>query len=188
MKIMAMKKYTDNYELTVTENEKGYEKHVAVYRGDYFEISLDQVGLVNFKKYCIFLLVPIVVLHISGGYVNNQGMYQFYVAFPYVFAFLPLIYMAAGVFRLPKEKRKYRQEEIGFSFTRIKISSKILITLLGFTVVGETAFLLFASVGISSGLDYMYIALEILAGIAVYFIINLQKQILVQTSTEQEEK
>ena len=180
-----MKRYADDYETVVTKDEKGNEKKIAVYHGDYFAIAFDQESLVHFRRNCFLLLAAIIVLHISGGFVGNPGMYQFYVAFPYVLAFFPLLYMARGILRLPKEKRKYRRDEIGLSFDRMKTSSIILIILLGMGVLGELTFLLFFSIGIRSVLEYLYLVIEVFTIAAVYFIITLQRQIRVETCSEQ---
>jgi hypothetical protein len=174
-----MKKYTDDYETVITMDEKGHEKQLTVYRGGYFEVALDEQGMVNFKRTCIILLALIIIMHVGGGFVGNRGMYQFYVALPYVFAFFPLLYMAAGVFRLPKEKRTYRRDEIGLSFNRIKTASIILMVCLGIGVIGEITFLLLFSVGDQGVLEYLYLALETLAAAALYIFINLQRPISV---------
>jgi len=180
-----MKKYAGDYETVVTKDDKGYEKQIAVYHGDYFELALDKEGIVHFRKYCVLLLAAIVVMHISGGFVGNRGMYQFYIALPYVIAFYPLLYLAAGILRLPKEKRKYRREEIGLSFDRMKTASIILMIFLGIGVLGEITFLLFVSVGDQSVLEFLYLSLEALAAAAVYFLISLQRQIHIQTCIDQ---
>jgi amino acid transporter len=185
MGIKTMKRYADDYETLVTKDEKGHEKKIAVYRGNYFEFALDVEGIVHFRRYCVLLLAAIVVLHISGGFVGNQGMYQFYVALPYVIAFFPLLFMTAGVLRLPKKKRKYRREEIGLSFDRMKTASIILMISLGIGVLGEITFLLFGSVGGQGVLEYLYLTLEALAAAAVYLLISLQRQIHVQVCSEQ---
>ncbi len=182
---MSMRRYTDNYKTVITKDEKGNEKEIVVYRGKYFEIMLDEKGIVRFRRNCFLLLAVIVVLHVGGGFVANPGMYHFYVSLPYVLAFFPLLYMATGIFRLPKEKRTYRRDEVELSFNRLKISSIILIVILGMGVLGELAFLLFLSAGIQSMLETVYLVIEVLAAAAVYFIITMQKQIHIQPCTEQ---
>jgi hypothetical protein len=181
---MSMKKYKDDYELVVTTDEKGREIKKPVYRGEYFEVSIDEKGLRQFKRQCLLLLAPVAVLHIGCGFVGNPGMNQLYISLPYVFVFLALFYLAEGVLRLPKEKRKYRRDEIGLSFERIKTASNILMLLFGIGILGEIIFLLF-SVREQIGLDFLYLSLEALAAAAVYFLIRLQKPIHVQTSSNQ---
>ena len=177
---MGMKKYTDDYEMVTTTDKAGNEKQEIVYRGDYYEVNLDQEGIVKFKKKNILLAAVIFVFHVLSGFLNTQGMFQFYIAFPYVFAFLPIFNLAAGAFRLPEEARKFQRKEVGSSFDRIKNSSKILLVLLGIGIVDEIIFLLFFTPGPPLGLDYFYLILEILVGCAVYLQFRLQKELIVQ--------
>lgn len=183
---MAKKRYEDDYETVVTTDEKGREKKTAAYRGDYFELSLDEDGIVKFKRNCLLLVAVIALLHIGGGFVGNRGMYQFYVALPYVLSFFPLTYLAEGILRLPKEKHKLRRDEVGLSFDRIRTASTVLLVFLGTGVIGEIAFLLFSAEKNGFTLEYRYLALEALAAAAVYLIIRLRKHIHVQTCSDQQ--
>jgi hypothetical protein len=181
---MSLKKYANDYETIVAKDEEGNEKKITVYRGPYFEIRPDQTDIFNFKRSALLLLGIIISLHFSSGFINNPGMYQFYVALPYVFAYLALLYLAQSVLRLPKEKRKFRRDEIELSFERMKTSNFVLITLLGLGILGEIVFSLFFSAGNQRILDYLYLTLEGLAAVGVYFIIKLQRKIYIQPSSE----
>ncbi len=177
MGTMAAKRYADDYETVITTDEKGNEKKTAVYRGEYFEISPDEEGLAQFKRNCLLLVAAIIVLHISGGFVNNPGMNQFYVGLPYVSAFFPLVYLAMSFFRLPKSKPRYRRDEVGLSLGRMKTSSSILLVFLILSLLGEIAFLLFATTGYQLLRELLYLALAILTAAVVYYLIRLQGQI-----------
>ena len=181
-----MKRYADDYETVVTVDENGKEKRIAVYHGDYYEIGLESAGILQFKKSTILLLAAFLVFHISAGFVGNQGSYQFFIALPYVLAFFPLIYLTAGVFHLPKEKRKFRRDEIGLSFDRMKKSSFAILIFLTMGVLGEIAYLLFFQTQRLLSTEFLYLALEVLAVVAVYFIIRLQKPILIQIVKEKQ--
>ena len=174
---MATKRYADDYETVITTDENGNEKKTAVYRGEYFEIALDEGGLARFKRKCLLMLAAVIVLHISGGFVNNRGMNQFYVGLAYVTAFFPLLYLALAILRLPQEKHNYRRDEIGLSFDRMKTSSYVLLILLGMGVLGEIAFLLLFPTGDQTLLEFLYLALAILTAAAVYILITFQRQI-----------
>ena len=180
METMARKKYSDDYELVITEDEKGREKRTAVYRGDYFEVELDREGFTKFKKTCLLLIAAIFIIHIGGGLINTQGMYQFYISLPYVFVFFPLLYLTESVFRLPKEKRKFRREEIGRSYEQLKTTSIITISFLAFTILGEILFIIFSPEKIYIGLELLFLVLEIIVGIAVFFVLRLHKQISIK--------
>jgi hypothetical protein len=184
MKLMTKKAYADDYEIEIIQDEKGREKQIARYHSDYFEIALDDPGILRFRWQCILLLATAVVLHVSGGFVNNPGMFQFYVAIPYVLAFFPFTYAVAGVLRLPKKKRKYRRDEIGLSFDRLKSACIVLMIFLGIGILGEIAFLLFFSAGDQRLMEYAYFALEVLAVMVVYLLDRLRGRIHIQTCSE----
>jgi len=184
MGTMPTKRFEDDYETIITIDEKGKEKKSAVYRGAYFDLALDEEGILRFRRNCFLLLAAIAVLHISAGFVNNPGMYQFYIALPYVIAFFPMLFMAMSVMRLPKEKRKFRRDEIGLSFDRMKTSNIILMIFLGIGVLGEIIFLLFVSVVNQNVLEYLYLSFEVPAATGIYYFISLQKKICIQPCIE----
>lgn len=185
---MAKQKYSDDYELIATTDEKGCEKRKAVYRGDYFEISLDEASLLKFRRYCSVLLAAIVVLHLGGGFIDNQGMYQFYVSLPYVLGFLPVFNLGQGILNLPREIRRYRREEIGRSFDRIKTASNTLLIILSIGLLGEIIYLIFISDQGGVLAEFLYLTAEILAIATVYFLIRFQKPIMVTNVTDLQEK
>jgi hypothetical protein len=181
---VEMRKYADDYEIEITEDAKGREKKVAVYRGAYYEIAANEKQIKTFRLLSILLTLVTAALHIAGGFVANQGMYQFYVALPYVIAFLPLYFLAAGVFRLPNQKRLLRRDEYGLSFERMKKASISLLVLLLVGVLGEIVFLIFFAAGDYSR-EIIYLFLEIFAALGVYVIFWQQKRMgIALTSAE----
>ncbi len=183
---MSMRKYTNDYEIVSTMDDKGREKRKAVYRGDYFEIEQDEERLLNFRRSSFFLVGLILFFQISMGFINNQGMNQIYVAFPYVFTFFPLMYLVAGIISLPKEKRNYRRDEVGLSFDRLKSSSKALLFLLGVGIIGEIIFLLFGLKGGQISLEIFYLALEMMSAGVVYLTIKYQNLITIKKVIEKD--
>lgn len=179
-----MKRFKEDYELVPTKDERGREKLKAVYRGNYFELSLDEHGLLLFKRYGLLLVGAIAVLHITAGFLNNLGMYQFYIALPYAAIFLPLFYLGGGVLRLPKEKRKYRRDEVELSVGHMKTASKALLVLFAIVVVGEIAFILFAANQGNLMQELLFLAAEMFCALAVYMIVRLHQRILVAPSQD----
>ena len=177
-----MKKYSEDYALEEVTDKNGKTKEVAVYRGDYFEVSLDEQGVPRFKKICLAIIALIAFWHIGSGFVGNPGMYQFYVALPYVLAFFPMVYLAAGIINLPREKRKYRRDEIGLSYDRIKTTSIILLVALGAGVVGEIAYILFGSVDKANVLELFYLSLEMMAAAGDFILMNIQRKVSVSST------
>jgi len=137
-----MKKYADDYEIVIVEDEKGNEKKTTVYRGAYYEIDVDQQRLDQLRGLSRFLLLGTALLHVGAGFVANPGMYQFYISLPYVLSFLPLYFLAEGMLRIPKEKRPFRSDEVGLSFGRMQKASPFLFFLLAAGVVGALIFII----------------------------------------------
>lgn len=181
---MAKKPYAEDYENVTTQDERGNEKVRAVYRGEYYEINLDEEELLRLRWTSLLLLAAIISLHTGGGFINNPGMYQFYIALPYAIAFFPMVYLAAGILRLPRRKRKYRRDEIGLSFKRMKTASAVLLAMLGVGVLGEIAFLLLAATEEARAAEMLYLGLESLAALAATVLIRGQKVIEIQPSNE----
>jgi len=180
----GMRKFSEDYEIIVNQNENGKETKTVRYKGKYYEVLLDEAGIIRFRKNSLLLLAAIIILHITSGFLGNQGMYQFYVALPYVLAFFPLIYLSAGLLRLPKEKRNYQRDEIEFSYYRIKTASIFLAILLGIEVIGEIAFLLFSNATQSYEMDFSFLLIEILIFIGSLLLFNLQKQVQIKPLNE----
>jgi len=175
-----MKKYSEDYEIVVTKDENGRERETAEYRGDYFDVTFTVGDIAKYKNLSILLLALTIVFHVGAGFIDNQGMYQFFVALPYVFAFFPLLYLALGIFHLPKEARKFRRDEIGLSFDRIKTMSRVLLIFLGVGILGEIVFLLFFAEKTYWPLEFFYLLLQALAFSTVILFIRLQKRIHIQ--------
>ena len=186
--IMSMRKYANDYESVDTEDEMGREKKTIVYRGQYFETSLDTEGLIRFKRISLLLLAIIISFHIGSGFVSNRGMYQMYIALPYALAFFPLLYLAEGILRLPKEKRKYQRMEMGHSFDRMRTSSYFLFAFLGAGLMGEIIFLVFFPENPQRLLDALFFVVELTAIVALYILITLQKRIRILPSEEEDQK
>jgi hypothetical protein len=174
---MKKNPFAEDYELVSHVDERGHEKQEAVYRGRYFEWEADSLALSRFKRLSLLLSAAVILLHVGAGFVNNPGMFQAYVSLPYVGTFFPLLYLAAGVLHLPKEKPRYRRDEVGLSFWRMRSASRIVLAGLLLGLLGETIFLLFASGGAALGRELLYLGLEALAAGAVLASIRLQSAI-----------
>lgn len=182
---MRLKRYLQDYENVVTTDEKGREVTTPVYKGKYFQTGLDKEGTARFKRANVLLLLAIVVLHfICGYFIASPGSRQIYIALPYAVAYFPILYLAFGIFRLPNDSRKYRSEEIGLSFDRVKKSTRALMVILAFIVLGLAVFLAFFRNGGVDGLDVLFLVLEALALGAAYILERLRQAIPLQAAPD----
>lgn len=181
-----MRRYTEDYEIEIIEDAKGKEKTIARYRGNYYETVVDERDLIRFKRFGLLLTVVIIALHVGAGFIANRGMIRFYVSLPYVITFLPLYFLAAGMLRLPAEKRKFRRDEVHFSFDRVRTASIFLLILVGVSIIGELVFLIgFATENLP--LEYAFLGIEILAMVASYGLFRMQKPIRIEESITENE-
>jgi len=173
--------------METTTDDKGREKQIAVYHGNFYEILLDERGIILFRRRCLLLLVVFMLLHTASGFVQNRGMFQFYISIPYVLAFFPFLYAAQGAFHLPRMKRLYRRDEVGLSFSRLKTASTLLLVFLGIGLLGELVFLIFVSSGEGRSMEYLYLALDVPAAVAVFMLVRLCGKIHVQLAHKVDE-
>jgi len=180
-----MKKYIDDYEVVIQEDSKGREKKVAVYKGAWYEVNIDESALKKYRRNSLILLALVVIGLIGAGFIGNQGMYSFFVSLPYVFAFLPLYFLVDGSLRLPKEKRHLRRDETELIFTRIRVASYFLFPILCVGIIGEAVYLIWFSAG-AIWLEILFLAVEIIITVAAFALLWAQRPIEVtQVFSEQ---
>lgn len=182
---MSLRKYLSDYQTVTTIDDNGREKRSVVYHGPLFEVSLDQEGLTKLRQQSFLLLGLIAVFHIAGGFIDNPGMYQFFISLPYVIAFFPLVYLAAGTLRLPREIRKYRRDEIGHSFNQIKSACRFLLVFQGIGILGEIVLLILQMGNALPGTELIFITLEIASFLFVFLLTRLHNKLIIRMCPEE---
>ena len=180
-----MTKLQDEYEIEVSTDKNGRERNTAVYRGEFFTINLDKTEFLRFRQTSVAYLSIITVLHVLAGFINNQGMRQFYVSLPYTIAFFPLLYLGMGIFHLPKTKLKFQSDEVRLSFDRMKTASISLLALLGVGIIGELVYLIGFSLPGKRNTEFLFFILEFLPFLLTYFLLR-SRQRVVLTPLERE--
>ena len=184
---MGIRKYVNDYKTILSVNENGKQIRTYEYQGDYFKLPFSNAQMQKFKIIFLLVLFGVRAAHIAGGFMNNAGMRQFYVAIPFVLTFLPIFNLLRSGIRLPVEERKYRREEIGVTYERFSNHSLILLIMLGVCLAGEVVFLLFFSNGSPAMSEYYFLVVELGAlalGLLIFF--NIKK--IVITRTPEDEK
>lgn len=174
---MVNKRYTEDYENIDEVDEAGRESRKTVYRGKYYQVNLGEEELIRFKKISIAILAFLWLNQVAGGFVANKGMYQFYIALPYVLAFLPLFYMGMGILRLPTEKRLYRRDEIGLSFERARKAGTAAFVLFIIGVVGEVIFMVFFADRAALSLEILYLTTVFVSAVVGFFFVRRYKAV-----------
>lgn len=176
-----MKDKHHEYELVVALDEKGKEKTTARYRGDYFEVRVDGGHPGQFKRKSCLLIGLIAAAHISAGFIGNPSMYRFYIALPYVFAFLPLYRFVEGCLRLKVGKPRYQGDEIRFSIERMRSAAIYLAVILGVVILAQIAIIALVVERSQAGLEGIFLALEALSAAASLALVFHQRKIYIDS-------
>jgi len=183
---MSRKKYINAYETVYEYDDKGREKRSIEYRGDYFEVSLDEQGLRRYKCMHIIVFSVIFAIQVALGFMNNPGSRVLYVTIPYIAVFFPLLYWIIAAIRMPVRKRLFRLDVVGTTFNRVKLVTLLAAIFLGVAVIGIIVFMLFFS-EIDKRDDLLFLLGEGIAfGLALITHIRSKKVLILKHKTEQE--
>ncbi|MEL7645348.1 MAG: hypothetical protein AAGU04_03645 [Anaerolineaceae bacterium] len=159
-----MRRFTKDFELVTTVDENGREKRQAEYKGDYFSFAVEAADYKRFRTLAWALIPVMIALQIGAGFVANRGMYQMYIAIPYVLCFFPLVYLSAGALRLPRETTHLRRDQAELTVRRMKGSGTLLLVFTAMVVLAELVYLVFYNHGADLGRELLFLALAFLTG------------------------
>lgn len=154
-----------------TIDEKGREKRSAEYKGEYFNFAVDGADYQRFRTLAWTLIPIMIALQIGAGFVANRGMYQMYIAIPYVLCFFPLVYLSAGALRLPRETSHLRRDQAELSVRRMKRSGAALLVFNSLVVLSELVYLVFFNKGLETGKELLFLVLAVLIGTVNAFLL-----------------
>lgn len=146
-------------------DEKGREKKAVAYKGSYFDFEIAEEDYQGFRKLAWALIVAMIALQIGAGFASNRGMYQIYIAVPYVLCFFPLVYLSAGALRLPKTTTHLQRDQAELTVRRIKRSGAALLVLNSLAIVSELVYLAFLNKTPGIGKELIFLALIMPIGV-----------------------
>lgn len=177
---MASKKYIKDYDLVESEDGSGRVKKTAVYQGDYFHLKLEESQIKSFRRQILLLFMAACALHIGAGFINNPGLNRMYAAIPYTAAFFPLVFLAAGILRIPNQKRPYRNEEIGLSYKRIINMSRLYLIFMAIGIIGILIYLVFAANLQALDREAIYSGLVLATSVLIWIIFRKANEIEIE--------
>lgn len=166
-----MRRFSKDFEIVTTIDEKGREKRSAEYKGEYFNFAVDGADYQRFRTLAWTLIPIMIALQIGAGFVANRGMYQMYIAIPYVLCFFPLVYLSAGALRLPRETSHLRRDQAELSVRRMKRSGAALLVFNSLVVLSELVYLVFFNKGLETGKELLFLVLAVLIGTVNAFLL-----------------
>ncbi len=160
-----MRRFLKDYELVTSVDEKGREKKAVAYKGSYFDFEIAEEDYQGFRKLAWALIVAMIALQIGAGFVANRGMYQIYIAVPYVLCFFPLVYLSAGALRLPKNTTHLQRDQAELTIRRMKRSGAALLVLNSMVIISELVYLVFLNQAAGIGRELAFLALAVPIGV-----------------------
>ena len=144
---------------------------MGVYKGDYVEIALPAEEYKRYRRTAFLSYVGVSLVYLGGGFINNAGMIEFFVAIPYVGGVAALIFLGIVLFQLPKKKDKFRLGEEKLSFSRLRNAVLLFILMIAITIGGEVSYLRTEAGGGQIGSEVGFLILMGLVFIAAVFVL-----------------
>ncbi len=176
-----MRRFTKDFELVTTVDENGREKRGVEYKGGYFSFVVDSIDYKRFRTLALALTLVMICLQIGAGFVANRGMYQIYIAVPYVLCFFPLVYLSAGALRLPRETAHLRRDQAELTIRRMKRSGAALLVFNSLVILSELVYLIFLNKDSEPGSELLFLMLAVLLGAVNAFLLLKTRAIPVKT-------
>ncbi len=137
------RRYMKDYELQVELNDQGREVKVPRYIGNLFDTGLSTNALLALRRRCLALSLGAAAAAVIALCLRHGAMTSFLAILPLALAMFPLFYGALGSFRLPREEKGLRSDEVEYSFERIRHSAPAIVLLGAAAAVGVLVFHLF---------------------------------------------
>lgn len=137
-----MKKYYKDYSTDAKESANGKVTDKVKYTGDYYKYQLSNSEYNRMRMAILLVLVAFIIIYVGLGFLNNSGSRCFYVLFPYICMFLPLVYLLRSYYRIPREVQKIEYAIYDKSYLRLKYSVVGMIATSITTVVGDIIFII----------------------------------------------
>lgn len=137
------RRYMKDYELQVELNDAGKEVKVARYIGSLYDADLDTAGLLALRCRSIALSLGAVAAAVIALSLRHGAMTSFFAILPLALCMFPLFYGTLGSFRLPREAKGFRSDEVEYSFERVRHSAPGIALLGAAAAVGTLVFHLF---------------------------------------------
>lgn len=137
------RRYLKDYELRVELNDDGREVKVPQYVGNLFDTGMDTSALVSLRRRCMALSLGAAAAAMTALLLRHGAMTSFLAILPLALAMFPLFYGCMGSFRLPREAKGLRSDEVEYSIDRVKHSAPGITILSAAALVGALVYHLF---------------------------------------------
>ncbi len=155
-------KYNEDYEIRTVE-VNGKTKKIAVYKGTKYVFSADADTMKKRRRNLLLLCIAGLVSFFAAGFFDTGATREFYVALPYVFAFLPWCLCLLGLYHLFGVSAQMTRKEVDQSIRPLSEMSIAAAILCGAALTGTIVYWALkgfaaADIGFASGVLLMGLA------------------------------
>lgn len=139
---IGFRKYASDYKSRLVSADDGRRmKEEFVYTGDYFHHGLSSEREKPVKRQTLILSLLAVIGYAAAGLIDPDAMRSFFTALPYAVMLLPIGFMAAGEYRVLREKAPYKREAFDHSWKRLRATSLAAAILAAVSLVSAVIFM-----------------------------------------------
>lgn len=151
-------KYRDHYQKITGVDRKGRAVNHYVYNGMRYVLPYDEKQKKKTNWMQIGLTALITVLQLVTGMINQDSSHTFWVVYPYIFVYLPLIFLLLGVISYLECGIRIQEDQYDKSIRRIRRSVWGVIVLSVLAAVCDIVYLVLYRGSINMVREVLYLS------------------------------
>ena len=116
---MIKNKYKADYQVSPRMDSRGRIREDYYYTGDYYCLPLDEAGKKKANCYNFVFGLIMLAIALTAGLLNPDSSRTAWIVFPYVFLYLPVVYMLFGAYTFAGAK--IRMEKVVYDKTIVRM-------------------------------------------------------------------
>lgn len=178
-----MKKYHKDYKTEKVQSSDGKEDEKILYEGDYYTFSIDAKE--KKRVFISFLLADslYILFFILSGLLNNDGSRSIFIVVPYVFLFLPIVYLTMGTFSFLNIKEKMERVTYDKALGRMDRSSIGILCISLYLCIADGIFIVLNRTQIALGRENAFLCINIIMLVCIYiqnkYLQKMKKRVMI---------
>lgn len=165
--------YFEGYQAETKLNERGREKRVLVYRGEWYGLGLESGAYRRYKLALLGLTVLLSILYLLINFFPAAGGMTPWVGAPCLLALVPLIFLWIGLINFLAARENWELRVLYAGYRRVKRWTLAAVVLLAVTLAAELVYIIYNPGSALQELPYLLgVAACLLCGAAVLLLIR----------------
>lgn len=173
--------YFEGYQSEIQLDDKGREKRVLVYRGEWYGLGLEPTAYRRCKLTFLGLTVLLTALYLLINFFPSEGGMTSWVGAPCLLVLVPLIFLWIGLVNFLPAKEKWELRVFYAGYRRMYRWTIVTMVLLVVTAAAELVFLVSAAQAPLAELPYLLgLAACLLCAAGILLLVRLHPAEVVQ--------